>query len=150
MSSLCSSSAEEILESAVKLQKLYSVDIEDTFPVECLHLKGYLETFPETDRKQYSSLSLLYKLLLSKKLQSTYPNVCIALKIFLTTPATNCTAERSFSALARVNDYRRSTQTQGRLNETAILYIENSMTVKLEFEDIIASFAQKRARRKAF
>ena len=48
-------------------------------------------------------------------MQSTFPSVFIALRIFLTLPVTNCEGERSFSHLARIKNELRTTQTQQRL-----------------------------------
>ena len=45
-------------------------------------------------------------------LQATFPNVAIALRIYLTIPVTNCEGERSFSTLSRVKNHLRTTMTQ--------------------------------------
>jgi hypothetical protein len=45
-------------------------------------------------------------------LQATFPNVGIALRIYLTIPVTNCEGERSFSTLSRVKNHLRTTMTQ--------------------------------------
>ena len=79
-----------------------------------------------------------------------YPNISIALKIYLSTPATNCSAERSFSVLGRINSCLRTSQTQERLNHLAILAIENDLTVKLDFENVISVFTSTKARRRSF
>jgi hypothetical protein len=62
-------------------------------------------------------------------------------------PATNCCAERSFSVLGRINNYLRTSQIQERLNHLAILAIENDLTVKLDFENVISVFASTKTRR---
>ena len=79
-----------------------------------------------------------------------YPNINIALKIYLSTPATNCSTERSFSVLGRISNYLVTSQTQERLNHLAILAIENDLTVKLDFENVISVFASTKARRRSF
>lgn len=63
-------------------------------------------------------------------------NIEIALRIFVSTPATNCTVERSFSVLKRMKNYLRSTMSQERLNSLALLTIESDLTSSLEYEDI--------------
>ena len=75
-----------------------------------------------------------------------YPNISIALKTYRSTPATNCSAERSFSVLGTINSYLRTSQTQERLNHLAILAIESDLTVKLDFENVISVFASTNAR----
>jgi hypothetical protein len=57
-------------------------------------------------------------------LQTAYPNVDILLRMFVCTPATNASAERSFSALKRIKDHLRSLLQQDKLNALALLCIE--------------------------
>lgn len=77
-----------------------------------------------------------------------FPNIEIILGIYISTPATNCTAERSFSSLKRIKTYLRSKLGQERVNSLTILSIESEMTQEIQFEDIIQTFAEKKARRK--
>ncbi|XP_025191154.1 zinc finger MYM-type protein 1-like [Melanaphis sacchari] len=77
-----------------------------------------------------------------------YPNIEIALRIFVPTPATNCTAERSFSVLKRMKNYLQSTMSLDRLNSLAILTIESDLTSSLEYEDIIDDFSRIKSRKK--
>lgn len=76
--------------------------------------------------------------------------MAIGLKMFLTTPATNCSAERSFSTLKRVKNYLRSTVTQERLVSLAVLAIEHELTTKLDFSAVVDDFSNARARKKKF
>jgi len=55
-------------------------------------------------------------------------------KIILVMPATNCSSERSFSALCRVKSYLLSTMTQERLNSPMILYVHKELIDKLNLE----------------
>ena len=82
-------------------------------------------------------------------MKDLYPNIEISLRIFVSTPATNCTAERSFSVLKRMKNYLRSTMSQERLNSLAILTIESDLTSSLEYEDIIDDFSRIKSRKKA-
>ena len=54
-------------------------------------------------------------------MKSTFPNVYVALKMFLTLPVTNCEGERSFSALARIKNKLRCSMSQMKLNSLALL-----------------------------
>ena len=72
-----------------------------------------------------------------------YPNINIALTISLCLMVTNCSGERSFFTLKRVNNYLRSTQMQERLNALSLLCIEWEMA-------IIHKFAEEKARKKLF
>lgn len=150
LTNLSEMNAEEINTAAKKLQQIYEVDMEESpFVMECIHLKGLLRQENVNEDEPFT-LSRLHKFLVSKNLIDLYPNVNIALKIYLCTPASNCSAERSFSTLARVKNYLRSTTTQKRLNFLAVLAIENDLTTRLDFEDVISEFANKKARRVNF
>lgn len=71
-----------------------------------------------------------------------YPNVDIALLMYLSIPATNCSGERSFSTLKRVKNYLCASMNQDRLNALALLFIEAQLVQKLEYNDVIDVFAQ--------
>ncbi|ESN91080.1 hypothetical protein HELRODRAFT_90499, partial [Helobdella robusta] len=64
------------------------------------------------------------------------------------TPATNCSAERSFSCLNRVKNYLRSTISEERLNYLAILCIEKTILQDLNINFVIDEFARRKVRRK--
>lgn len=63
------------------------------------------------------------------------------LKIILTVPVSSCTAERSFSALRRLKTFLRSTMSQNRLNDMAILYVHRNENVDIEI--VANSFINK-------
>ena len=59
---------------------------------------------------------LLSQIIRERNMKILYPNIEIALRIFVSTPAFICTAERSFSVLKTMKNYLRSTISQDRLN----------------------------------
>jgi len=73
----------------------------------------------------------------------TFPNVAIALRIYLTIPVTNCEGERSFSTLSRVKNHLRTTMTQQRLQALSLMCIESEVLQSVDFDDIINDFAKK-------
>ena len=85
-------------------------------------------------------------------LKDGFPNVCIALRIYLTLPVglSNCSGERSFSHLKRIKSSLRSTMGQDRLANLTLLNIESEILTDLDFQDIIDSFSTLKARRKDF
>lgn len=85
-----------------------------------------------------------------KDFDSCFPNAWIAYKILLTIPVTVASAERSFSKLKLIKSYLRSTMSQERLNGLSMMAIEKRMVDKLEYEDLINTFAAKNARRVMF
>ena len=74
-----------------------------------------------------------------------FPQLMDCLKIAMTFGVTSASAERSFSSLKHVKTYLRSTMTQERLNNLALLYIERELSTTLweSMDDIILTFAQK-------
>ena len=67
------------------------------------HLKHYmaLDGICET-------LPALYRKIVSDNLKSVFPNVEIALRVFMRMMVTNCTGERSFSRLKLIKNQLRS------------------------------------------
>lgn len=65
-------------------------------------------------------------------LQDLVPEVVKLIKIMLTVPVSSCTAERSFSALRRLKTFLRSTMTQTRLNDVALLNIHKKEEINIE------------------
>ena len=84
------------------------------------------------------------------KVADCYPNVSIAYRILLTMPVTVASTERSFSKLKLLKSYLRSSMSQERLNDLAILYIEKNMLENIDVDTIINDFASRNARRQCF
>jgi hypothetical protein len=86
----------------------------------------------------------------SRELDSTCPNLVIAYRLYLTMPVTVATGERSFSKLKLIKTYLRSTMSQERLTNSAILSTENKTTQKIDFEDDIEDFVSIKSRKIKF
>ena len=80
---------------------------------------------------------------------SFVPNVHKALRIFLTMMPSVAGCERSFSKMKILKSVWRSTMTNTRLSDLALLSIESDVTENMNFEDIIADFAAQKARKRA-
>lgn len=102
-----------------------------------------------SDLKIASPLDLL-NVIHSNSLKDIYPNIDIALRIFLTLPVTVASCERSFSKLKIIKNYLRSTLAQERLTNLGILSIEFSMANSIGFDNIIDNFASTKARKITF
>ena len=63
-----------------------------------------------------------------------YPNTSIAYRILFTMPVTMALAVRSFSKLKLLKNYLRSTISQERLNELAILCIDKRLLDEIDID----------------
>ncbi|KAF0719006.1 zinc finger MYM-type protein 1-like [Aphis craccivora] len=68
--------------------------------------------------------------------------------MFLCTPATNCSLEKSFSTLRRLKTYLKSVMNNDRLSALAVLNIESELTSSINYDNIIKEFAQSQSRKK--
>ncbi|ESO12022.1 hypothetical protein HELRODRAFT_158421 [Helobdella robusta] len=94
------------------LRSLFPNDLDDTLNTELLHLKSHLAALDQ-NAVPHTPIDLC-KWIRLNDLQCVYPNVDIALRMYTFTPATNYSAERSFSCLRRVKNYLRSTMSEER------------------------------------
>ena len=68
----------------------------------------------------------------------------------LTIPVIVASVERSFIKLKLLKSYLRSTMTQERLNDLAMIALESDMLEKIDYERIIEDFISKNAQRIKF
>lgn len=130
-----------------KLVDKYPDDLEETLGNECITNS---KTLQQKRKMQVHSAQNIYNVLHSRRLRDVYPNVDIALRIFLSIQATNCSGERSFSTLKRVKTYLRASMGQDRLNALALLPIEAQLLQEIDYDDIIDIFARTKARKNKF
>ena len=105
-----------------------------------------LKTFLQPRIKPYA----LFEHLIENNRFTTFPNVFIALRIYLTMPITVASGERSFSKLKLIKTYLSSTVLQKRLNSLSMLSIESEIAKAIDFENILNDFANKKARKVFF
>jgi hypothetical protein len=98
---------------------------------------------PDTSSRPLNALKYLAKF----SLFDVFPNLWIALRILLTLPVSVASGERSFSRLKLIKNYLRSTMGQSRLNELGLLSIENDVARRIDFTDVISSFAKGKSRK---
>ena len=83
-------------------------------------------------------------------MKTTFPNISIAFRIFLTMMVTNCTSERSFSKFKQIKIDLRNATKQQRLNSLSLINIEYEVLDNIDFDNLIDDFARAKARRKTF
>ena len=137
---------EDVQEQARRLADSYPNEIIKDDLVEGLrHFVKFFEVLGASSKRN-RALSILNHIF-EKKLECLYPQICICLRIFLSIPVSVASGERSFSKLALI---KISIVSQERLNSLMLLSIEHTLSRTLDYEDLIDTFSQKRARKKVF
>lgn len=133
--------------------EFYKGHLEPDLVEEWTQWRAFLKELPEYQKNvkcaiASTSASWMLQVMSRYQMQSAFPNVNIALRIYLTLPVSNCTGERSFSHMKRIKNYLRSTMLQERLSALAILNIENELVKKIDFEQLVEAFATAKSRRR--
>lgn len=137
-------SAEHLREKAADLQRRYHTDLENEFCEEIFQFKDFIcHDEPSSARELLMSMR-------KRKLQAIFPNVDVALRLYLTLPVTNASGELSFSKLRLVKSRLRSTIAQQKLSHLTLMSIESDLLHKVDFTDVIRDFAAKKSRRRHF
>ena len=145
---LASAPRDSIVNGAKKLVEVYPEDLEANLEDELIQFSALLQTDVASSIDLAKNRENEYFLLLKKhKLESTFPNVEIALRIYLTMMVTNCSGERSFSKLKRIKNEQQASISQDRLNNLTLLSIEHELLREIKVEDAIAIFASLKARK---
>ena len=70
--------------------------------------------------------------------------------MFLTLMVTNCSGERSFAQLKKINNEQRNAIGLERLGSLSLLCIESEILREMQFDDIVPEFARQQSRKKFF
>jgi hypothetical protein len=125
---------------------MYPEDLETKFVEEIIQFKKHISNLPEGMKNMQGML----KYLNTPSLNMTFPNVEIALKIFVCMLCSNASGERSFSVLKRVKNYLCSSLANEKTSALSILSIEDEIVRSIDWTDIIEKFAKLKARKKSF
>lgn len=106
------------------------------------------ELSDSADGQQLQSPSSLAMLLHTEDLQSTFSNVEIAIRMYMSIMVSNCSGERSFSKMALIKNKLRSTMSDRRLSALELLSVENDVLECVSFSDIIEQFAAAKSRKR--
>lgn len=139
-----SMATEELLVAAENLASIYLDDFDGHFANEMVQFSKFIKDSDASSPEEY--LQIIKK----NKLESVFPNTCIAYRIYLTLPVSNCSAERAFSKMARVKNDFRASMTNERLNSLSLMSIERRLLREINFEDTVKEFAACKSRKKHF
>ena len=146
----CNINSTETTESINSFVEFYTADVNNELFNEWIQWRSFLKQLPSTETGTAVTPQKMLNIMYRYNLKDGFPNVCIALRIYLTLPVSNCSGERSFSHLKRIKSSLRSTMGQDRLANLTLLNIESEILTDLDFQDIIDSFSTLKARRKDF
>lgn len=139
---------DELRHATETFRENYPDDIDIHFQEEMVHFKYFASQFEDSDDKIPASQS--YELICDNMIQSTFPNVLTALRIYRCLMITNATGERTFSKLKILKNCHRASMTQERLNALAIMATENDVLQNIDFQDILNDFTTVKLRQKNF
>ena len=135
---------ENLICYANNFQESYSQDVSCEIVEEILFLKRIADVNFQLQQKSPKNI---LETIMKQKLCSVFPNIVVALRIFLSLPASVATNERSFSVLKRIKNYLSSTMEDERLNGLAVLNINCDKARQMDFSAVINKFAEKKARK---
>ena len=78
------------------------------------------------------------------------PTLSISLRMFLTICVSVASCERSLSKFNLIKNYLRSTMSQSRVSNLAILSIGNELVKNIDFDEVINKFAAVKDRKVKF
>lgn len=129
------------------------ISLEKTYGsfFDIVRLKTELSVMYSSSEFREKSVTDIMQFMHTNKVYMGMPEVYKLIQLVVTIPATTSSAERSFSALRRINTYCRSTQGQERLSSLAILSIEKELLAKIKlqstfYDQVIEEFVKKSRR----
>jgi hypothetical protein len=90
----------------------------------------------------------IYLYVHENNLKKVFPIVCISLEIYLILPISNREAERINSKLELIENARKTSLHQEKLNSLVRLSAEREITDTLDFSDRIQKFSELKSRKK--
>ena len=153
LNDLCGLDSDNILRAATNLVKAYPNDFEESLGPELIQ---FAKLFKMSDTSNHVSNQKvgdsvevrMLRLLNDFSCTQTFPNVHIALRIYLCMMASNCSGERSFSKLKRIKNELRSTMRQERLTYISLMSIEHELLSSLSFQELMEDFARRKIRKR--
>ncbi|CAM1323009.1 Uncharacterised protein r2_g3147 [Pycnogonum litorale] len=142
-----SMSVKDIDVAVAGLVGVYSKDLSSDFPSEFRQFMCWYKEQRRDETAATGSAQKMFKMLHTTGVYNAFPNTEVALRMYLSLMATNCSGERSFSQLKRIKDVKRSTMCQQRLGTLALLCIESDLLRKIDLQKLVNAFSIAKARK---
>jgi len=141
---------DELKHATETFRENYPDDVDIDFQEEMVHSKYLYFASQLEDSDDTIPASQSYALISDNMVQSTFPNVLTALRIYRCLMITNTTGERTFSKLNILKNCHRASVTPEQLNSLAIMATENDVLQNIDFQDILNDFTTTKLRKKNF
>ena len=137
----------EIESSADNLVTVYKDDQEQCFGNELVQFVAFSNEFLKDADDNIGKEHFLYMIIIDKRVKCSFPNVEIALRMYLILMVTNCSGERSFSKLKYIKNRLRTTMTNELVTHLSLISIEYDILRETDFDDLFTDFAQRKGRK---
>jgi len=141
---------ENLHAAAEVLVKVYEDDLEPSLGNELVQFVSLIDTYKKDYGKDRSPELFYYQILEDQNFRATFPNLEIALRMYLVLMVSNFTRECSFSKMKIIKNRLRTTMGQNRLSKLSLLSIESDLLRELNFSELINDFSAKKARKVPF
>ena len=118
-----------------------------SFTEEMCHFVTFANIFADEEPECISTELILHRLIINKGVHDTFPNIEIALRIYLILMVSNSSGERSFSELKIIENRSRTSMMQKRLVNLAIMSIKSEVLQQLDFGNILSDLAARKSRK---
>ena len=129
------------VQSVAKLTAVYDELSAEEIPLLRRHLQAAEINVEEA--KHWTVLQFLQFIIKCDFVESL-PYLTLTLRFFLTICVSVASCERSFSKMKLIKNYLRSTMSQSRLSDLAVLSIENELTRQTDFDELLTSLPQSK------
>lgn len=119
--------------AAQRLVAAYPSDLDHSFDSE---ISAFVQYYINEEPKKVSFEQFCYNLLHDKEVKECFPNVEVALRMYLSLMISNCSCERSFSKLKLIQNRLRTSMGQGRLVHLVMMSLEWDILRELDFKDV--------------
>jgi hypothetical protein len=143
------SNEDDLNKQATVFAQKYPTDVDgNELFEEVKRIRHELKAFYKDKSQRRISTKDFLEFITKLGLQEIYPNLTTSLRIYLTLPVSVASCERAFSKLKLIKSYLRSSMSQARLNDLAIISIEQEVSNTVQYASVIADFAAAKCRKR--